>query len=304
MRKACSFLLLLLCVASTVFSQNRTLTGKVTDSKDGTAMAGVTVSVKGSTISTQTDVNGNFSMSVPADAKTLVFSYVGFGSEDVPIRNNNTMNLAMTSDERKLQEVVVIGYGTQKKKSVTAAITKVDVSEINNLVTPSFDKQLAGRAAGVQVTVPSGLTNQEPRIRIRGVNSISYGRDPLIVIDGVPAISGSLLQSNPANGNINGVANGTSSTPVSGTSGNSGISAVSNTNALSDINPSDIESIEVLKDGAATAIYGSMKSGPFQQFEELLESAVIGRFIGGCASSQLSGDFLPSPEVSGNRSAC
>ena len=76
---------------------------------------------------------------------------------------------------------MVVGYGTQKKKAVTAAITKVDVTEIKDLVTTSFDRQLAGRAAGVQVTVPSGLTNQEPRIRIRGVNSISYGRDPLIV---------------------------------------------------------------------------------------------------------------------------
>ncbi len=257
MRKASSFLLLLLCAALTGLSQSKTLTGRVTDSKDGSPMAGVTVSVKGTTVSTQTDVNGNYSLTVPADSKVLVFSYVGFGSEEVSVRNSNSVNLAMTSEERKLQEVVVVGYGTQKKKSVTAAITKVDVSEINNLVTPSFDKQLSGRAAGVQVTVPSGLTNQEPRIRIRGVNSISYGRDPLIVIDGVPAVSGSLLQSNPANGNINGVANGTSSTPVSGTTNNSGLSSVANTNALSDINPSDIESIEILKDGAATAIYGS-----------------------------------------------
>jgi len=226
MRKASSFLLLLLCAALTGLSQSRTLTGKVTDTKDGSPMAGVTVSVKGTTVSTQTDAGGNYSLTVPADSKVLVFSYVGFGAEEVPIRSSNAVNLAMTSDERKLQEVVVVGYGTQKKKSVTAAITKVDVSEINNLVTPSFDKQLSGRAAGVQVTVPSGLTNQEPRIRIRGVNSISYGRDPLIVIDGVPAVSGSLLQSNPANGNINGVANGTSSTPVSGTTNNSGLSSV------------------------------------------------------------------------------
>ena len=258
MRKACTFLSLLLLAAFAVYAQDRTISGKVTDSKDGTPLAGVTVTVKGSTTSSQTDANGNFSISVPSNAKTLVFSYVGFGAEEMAIRaNNSTIDLAMTSDERRLQEVVVVGYGTQKKKAVTAAITKVDVADINNLVTPSFDKQLAGRAAGVQVTVPSGLTNQEPRIRIRGVNSISYGRDPLIVIDGVPAVSGSLLQSNPTFGNINGVANGNSNTPASGTSNNSGISAVANTNALSDINPNDIESIEVLKDGAATAIFGS-----------------------------------------------
>jgi TonB-dependent starch-binding outer membrane protein SusC len=257
MRKACSFLLLLLLAASSVYAQSRTIAGKVTDNKDGTPLAGVSVTVKGSTTGVQTDANGNFSITVPANARTLVFSYVGFGSEEVSIRNNTTIDMALTSDESRLQEVVVVGYGTQRKKAVTAAITKVDVTEINNLVTTSFDKQLAGRAAGVQVTVPSGLTNQEPRIRIRGVNSISYGRDPLIVIDGVPAVQGSLLQSNPSFGNINGTANGTSSTPVSGTSGNTGISSVANTNALSDISPNDIESIEVLKDGAATAIYGS-----------------------------------------------
>ena len=258
MRKVCSFLWVLLLPALTVFAQSRTISGKVTDSKDGTPLSGVSVTVKGSSNGVQTDASGNFSISVPTTARMLVFSYVGFGSEEVAIRNNNnTIDLALTSDDRRLQEVVVVGYGTQRRKAVTAAITKVDVTEINNLVSSSFDKQLAGRAAGVQVTVPSGLTNQEPRIRIRGVNSISYGRDPLIVIDGVPAVQGSLLQQNPTLGSINGVANGNSNTPVSGTNNNSGISAVANTNALSDISPNDIESIEVLKDGAATAIYGS-----------------------------------------------
>lgn len=256
MKNACTILLLLFAALSS-YAQNRTVSGKVTDSKDNTPLAGVSVTVKGSSGGVQTDATGNFSISVPSNARTLVFSYVGFGAEEVSIRNNANVDIALTSDERGMQEVVVVGYGTQRKKAVTAAITKVDVADINNLVTPSFDKQLAGRAAGVQVTVPSGLTNQEPRIRIRGVNSISYGRDPLIVIDGVPAVQGSLLQQNPSFGNINGTANGTSSTPVSGTSGNTGISSVANTNALSDINPNDIESIEVLKDGAATAIYGS-----------------------------------------------
>lgn len=257
MRKAFTFLTLLLCSVFSAYAQNRTLTGKVTDSKDATPLAGVSVTLKGSSTGVQTDANGSFSITVPSNARTLVFSYVGYGTEEISIRNSNTLDIALTSDENRLQEVVVVGYGTQRKKSVTAAITKVDVTEINNLVTPSFDKQLAGRAAGVQVTVPSGLTNQEPRIRIRGVNSISYGRDPLIVIDGVPAVQGSLLQQNPSFGNINGTANGTSSTPVSGTSNNTGISSVANTNALSDISPNDIESIEILKDGAATAIYGS-----------------------------------------------
>ncbi len=125
-----------------------------------------------------------------------------------------------------MSEVVVTGYGTQKKKAVTAAQSKINPNTINTLATSSIDQQLRGRAAGLQVTNSSGLVNQAPRIRIRGVNSISQGRDPLIVLDGVPTYSG-------------------------------GYSGVANTNALSDINPADIESVDILKDGSATAIYGS-----------------------------------------------
>src|SRR5262245_49952839 len=117
MRKEFSFLLLLLLAAFTVFAQNRTLTGKVTDSKDGSPLSGVSVTVKGSSTGVQTDANGNFSISVPSNAKTLVFSYVGFGTEEAAIRNNNnTIDLSLISDDRRLQEVVVVGYGTQKKK--------------------------------------------------------------------------------------------------------------------------------------------------------------------------------------------
>src|SRR5215213_190593 len=104
MRKACSFLLMLLCAAFSVYAQERTLTGKVTDSKDGAALAGVSVTLKGSSNGVQTDASGNFSIRVPSNARTLVFSYVGFGSEEVSIRNNNTIDLALTSDERRLEE--------------------------------------------------------------------------------------------------------------------------------------------------------------------------------------------------------
>jgi TonB-linked SusC/RagA family outer membrane protein len=121
---------------------------------------------------------------------------------------------------------VVVGYGTQQKKSFTGSASKVDVKEFSNLIAPSVDKLLAGRATGVQVTNQSGLVNQPARIFIRGVNSISQGQGPLIVVDGIPVITGNLA-------------------------------LTTNSNALGDINPSDIESLEVLKDGSATAIYGS-----------------------------------------------
>ncbi len=231
----------------------RTLTGKVTD-ENRNPVSGASVSVKETGTGTTTDDNGNYSLSVDSRAKTLVISFVSMLTEELVIGNRSSFNVSLRSEESALKEVVVIGYGTQKKKSVTGSISKIDVDNINNLAGSSFDKQLAGRAPGVQVTTPSGLTNQEPRIRIRGVNSINSSRDPLIVIDGVPFQTGSVLQ------NINSsvaVANGTSTTPVSGASNNTGLSSVANTNALSSIDPNDIESIEVLKDGSATAIYGS-----------------------------------------------
>jgi TonB-linked SusC/RagA family outer membrane protein len=231
----------------------RTISGKVTD-ENRNPVVGANVSVKETNVGTTSDANGNYSLTIDSRAKTLVVTFVGMLAEEIVIGNRSSINASLRTEESAMKEVVVIGYGTQKKKSVTAAISKVDVNSINNLAGASFDKQLAGRAPGVQVTTPSGLTNQEPRIRIRGVNSINTNRDPLIVIDGVPFQTGSVLQ------NINSsvaVANGTSTTPVSGVSNNSGLSSVSNTNALSSIDPNDIESIEVLKDGSATAIYGS-----------------------------------------------
>lgn len=231
----------------------RTLTGKVTD-ENRNPVSGASVSVKETNAGTTTDENGNYTLQIDSRAKTLVISFIGKLAEEVAIGSRGTVNASLRSEESALKEVVVIGYGTQKKKSVTGSISKVNVDDINKLAGASFDKQLAGRAPGVQVTTPSGLTNQEPRIRIRGVNSINTNRDPLVVIDGVPFQTGSVLQ------NINSsvaVANGTSTTPVSGVSNNSGLSSVANTNALSSIDPNDIESIEVLKDGSATAIYGS-----------------------------------------------
>ncbi|WP_460880844.1 SusC/RagA family TonB-linked outer membrane protein [Pontibacter rugosus] len=154
---------------------------------------------------------------------------MGYKTVERAIGNSSAINITLATDDKLLEEVVVVGYGTQLKKDVTSSISRVGGEEIANLATPSFDQQLAGRASGVVVQQPNGILGAPPRIRIRGTNSIQGGNDPLIVIDGVPSLSG-----------------------------NQGTYAQSN--ALADINPNDIESFEVLKDGAATAIYGSRAS--------------------------------------------
>jgi TonB-linked SusC/RagA family outer membrane protein len=203
----------------------RSVTGKVTDDK-GNPIPNVSVVVKGTNTGTVTKTDGSFSLTVPANAKTLVFSSVDMLPEEVNVGSQANISVTMKGNDKVMQEVLVVGYGTQRRKEATAAIGKIDPGPIATLVTPSIDKQLGGRTAGVLVTNPSGLVNEPPRIRIRGVNSINGGRDPLIVLDGVPMLTG-------------------------------GFAGFTNDNLLANINPADIESIDVLKDGSATAIYGS-----------------------------------------------
>jgi TonB-linked SusC/RagA family outer membrane protein len=219
---------LVLCVALAfqALAQDRIVTGKVTSSEDGSELPGATVSVKGSNTTTITNNDGEYLISV-SGSKILVFSFVGFVKNEVSTGNKSRVDVALESDSQLLNEMVVIGYGVQQKSKLTSSIVSVAGKDLANLVTPSFDQQLAGRAAGVQVSVGSGIIGQAPRIRIRGTNSITSGGSPLYVVDGVPALDG-----NQAGANVP-------------------------SNPLGDINPSDIESIEILKDGAATAIYGS-----------------------------------------------
>jgi TonB-linked SusC/RagA family outer membrane protein len=229
MRKLFSMFSALLFVALQLSAQERIISGKVTDDGDGSPLAGVSVLVTGTKTGVTTGADGSFKISVPSGARSLTFSFVNFTSQTVSLAGKTQLAIRMISDEKTMSEVVVVGYGTQKKKTVTSAIGKIDPAPISDLITPSVDRQLAGRTAGIQVTSPTGLVNVAPRIRIRGVNSINGSRSPLIVLDGVPVIDG-------------------------------GFSGVANTNALADINPADIESVEVLKDGSATAIYGSRAS--------------------------------------------
>lgn len=209
-----------------VLAQTKTITGRVTSSEEPEGIPGASVVVKGTTQGTVTNLDGTYSIAVPADAGTLVFSFVGYLTKEVSIGSSTTINVQLDADVKLLSEIVVTGYGTQERREITGSVASINNASIENLVSPSFDSQLAGRAAGVSVTVPSGILGSRPIIRIRGVNSLSGGADPLIVIDGVPVVD----------------------------SDRSGAVA---SNPLANINPADIESYEVLKDGSATAIYGS-----------------------------------------------
>lgn len=220
--------MLVLFISQVVAQNSRTITGKVTDEM-GTPIPNASVVVKGTTLGTTTGTDGSFSLKVPETAKILVISSVNYAAREVAIGKSSTVNVNLTPETSNLDEVVVVGYGVQKKKDVTGSIGKIDAAPIATLVTPSVDKQLGGRTAGLRVTNSSGLVNQPPIIRIRGVNSINGSSSPLFVLDGIPIESG-------------------------------GFAGYTNDNLLANINPADIESIEVLKDGSATAIYGSRAS--------------------------------------------
>ena len=207
-------------------AQVRSISGTVNSAEDGTSIPGVSVMVKGTTVGTVTNFDGKFNLSIPNDAKVLVFSFVGMKNLEVEIGNQTDFSVTMESDLISVDEVVVVGYGIQKKREVTGAISQVKGDDLANLATPSFESQLAGRSAGVQVTATNGVLGEAPRIRIRGIGSISSGTYPLIVVDGMPVFTGD-------------------------------VGGYTSTNAMADINPADIESVEILKDGSATAIYGS-----------------------------------------------
>lgn len=221
-----SVFLILFMLFEPVFAQTRTITGTVTGKEDGLPLPGVSVMVKGTKIGTQTGPDGSYSIKVPPNAESLVFTFIGFSMQTVPATSSR-INVVLLGNSSSLNEVQVIGYGTQTKRESVGSISTVKGKDIVEQPVQNFEQALAGRAAGVQITIPSGVSNTPPVFHIRGVNSISLSSQPLIVVDGVVSFSGD----------------------VSG--GESG------GNALANINPDDIESISIAKDGAATAIYGS-----------------------------------------------
>lgn len=225
--------LFILCVFSLLsyqaFAQDREVTGKVTDAKTGLPVQSATVKVKGANIATATDADGNFRIVVPAANKFLIFSIVGYGDREIEI-SGTSLNVQMAQSTQSLNEVVVVGYGTKIKKDLTGSVAKVGAKELNNTPVTSFESALQGRAAGVQVSQQNGKLGQGINVRVRGASSVSAGNEPLYVVDGVPVITADLSS------------NGATTSP------------------LADINMNDIESIEILKDASAAAIYGSRGS--------------------------------------------
>ncbi|WP_338871473.1 TonB-dependent receptor [Spirosoma sp. SC4-14] len=172
-----------------------TVSGKVTDDK-GEGLPGVSVVVKGTTKGTTTNENGNFQLAVPDSKAVLVFSFVGYQRKEVPVGGQTTVNVTLTADDQTLNEVVVVGYGSQLKKEVTGAVQTVSSQEIKDLPVSQIGQKLQGRLAGVQINQTTGKPGQGISIRIRGQVSVSAGSDPLYVIDGFP-ITGNIAQLNP-----------------------------------------------------------------------------------------------------------
>ncbi len=222
---------ILLLSLGTLLAQ-RTITGKITDTR-GDALIGTTILVKGSTVGTISDVDGTYSITVPQGSNTLAFSYTGFATQEIVLGASNVVNVIMDIAAIGLNELVVVGYGTQTRKELTGSVAKVSGDAINKLPVIGVDQAMQGQASGVQVTSASGTPGSSVSVRVRGPSSITAGNQPLYVIDGIPINTGSYSQIGVGGQQVN---------------------------ALANINPSDIESIEILKDAAAAAIYGSRAS--------------------------------------------
>ena len=210
---------------------SRTITGTVT-TQDGLPLPGANVVFKGDARGATTDNTGKFVLTVPTNKNLLQVSFIGYITKEMPVNGQTTIAVRLTADASELSNIVVIGYGTTRKSDLTGSVVSVRSDELMVVPATTLDQALQGRAAGVQVTQISGKPGAETSIRIRGTSSINAGNEPLYVIDGM------LINSD--GGDVS--AGGTRGPRVS---------------PLSSINPSDIESIEILKDASATAIYGS-----------------------------------------------
>ena len=228
-RQYLPWLLALFTILSISNLSAQSITGKVTAASDAQALIGVSISVKGSTVGTISDVDGNYEIAAgPNDV--LIFTYIGYTAVEVAVNGRSAVDVALSEDVKTLQEVIVTGYGTQIKRDLTGNIAKIKASEFKDIPVNTLESVLQGRAAGVQVNAGTGKLGQAMQIRIRGNSSVSASNEPLYVVDGIPITTASLS--------------------------NQGGS----TNSIVDINPQDIESIEILNDASAAAIYGSRAS--------------------------------------------
>ncbi len=222
-------LILVVCHAFlllTATAQEKSISGKVTE-ENGTPIGNASVMVKGTTRGTVTKSDGTYTLSIPANAKTLVISSVGMGSMEVSIGNKTTIDATLNREDKTLQEAVVVAYGQQKKTELTGSVSQVKAAQIENKPFTSIDKALQGMVAGLQSVASSGAPGANQQIRIRGISSISASNAPLWVIDGLPVNANDLSRQ------------------------------TTTANILSTLNPNDIESISVLKDAASASIYGS-----------------------------------------------
>ena len=210
-----------------LWAQERTVTGKITDSKDGSPIVGASITPKGSTGGTTTATDGSFSIKITSAVKTLVISYVGYASQEISATGNAVLSVSLVATQNNLNEVVVVGYGTTRKKDLTGAVASISSKDFVKGALQTPEQLIAGKMAGVQVISNSGAPGAGSTIRIRGGASLNASNSPLIVIDGVPVDNGG---------------------------------AAGSVNPLNLINPADIENFTVLKDPSAAAIYGSRGS--------------------------------------------
>jgi len=229
MKKFAIFLSILLFMGTMAFAQSRSLSGTITSAEDNMPIPGVSVSVKGTTLGTVTNVDGKYELKVPENAQTLVFSFVGMVTQDVDISGKTVVDIVMQSQTIGVDEVIVTGYASYRKSEITGSSVQVSGEDLATMPVVSVDQALQGRVAGVNISGSSGTPGSFQNIRIRGVSSITAGNEPLFVIDGVPVINGNVSASG----------------------------ASSSLSALATINSNNIESITVLKDASATAAYGA-----------------------------------------------
>lgn len=209
-----AILTLALLLGNDAWAQGRNVTGKVTD-PSGSGLPGVSVQLKGTQRGTNTDAEGVYTLTdVPANA-TLVFSFIGFTSQEVAVGNRSTVDVQLADDTKALEEVVVVGYGTAKRKDLTGSVAQVTAKDFNAGVNPNPLQAIQGKVAGLVITAPSGDPNTNPTVRLRGYTSLAGGSDPLYVVDGMIGVP------------------------------------------ISTVSPQDIETMDVLKDASAAAIYGS-----------------------------------------------
>ncbi len=211
---------LLAFVGFSLRAQNVEITGTVVAADDGAALPGVSVVVKGTTIGTVTDFNGQYTLNVPQTATTLVFSFVGMLTQEVEIEGRTVIDVALETDAIGIDEVVVTAYATKRKGGITGSVSVVESEAFDAKPVASFDQMIQGTSPGVQVVTSNGAPGSTALINIRGVGSISAGNEPLFVVDGIPVQS----------------------------------------NSFTELNPNDIESISILKDAAAASLYGSRAS--------------------------------------------